>query len=119
MLMLRLSSLPSLAPLALSPPPQATRPGPPPDDRSFSHLRSESHSRSALSHKNKHHFENSFVVSSASSSLSSASAFAASSSRAVRLCPAKAASAEASTTSLYDRLGGDAIKLVTSMLFDK
>ena len=50
-----------------------------------------------------------------SSSLSSPSS---SSSRTTRLCPAKAAAAEAST-SLYDRLGGDAIKLVTSMLFDK
>lgn len=47
-----------------------------------------------------------------SSSLSSLSAAS------TRLCPAKAAAAEAST-SLYDRLGEDAIKLVTSMLFDK
>ena len=35
------------------------------------------------------------------------------------LLTARAASADAATASLYDRLGADAIKLVTSKLFDK
>jgi hypothetical protein len=37
----------------------------------------------------------------------------------MRLLPAKALEATAAPTSLYDRLGADPIKLVTSMLFDK
>lgn len=94
-------------------PPQATHAGPPPRGPPYSRLSPETHTFTGLHCRKQPPFNKFSIV-----TLSTFSASSPSPSKVMLLSPAKAASAEAST-SLYDRLGGDAINLVTSMLFDK
>ena len=93
----------------LVPLPPAMRSATPRDDSSPSRLHLENHTRTGTDihkhYKKKHHQSSSTLSSSKSQPTR------------MRLLPARAEAA--STTSLYERLGSDAIKLVTSNLFDK